>query len=175
MVTVEVIAVTHEGESRSVGVLLLSAHGARLAEWDDGKFDDLDRFELSRPDDRERDLRGPAHARPRGAPGAAPGVRSTQQRDLHRRRLERHHVAEVERIAGHAVVGALERGWRGVLVCGNPRLTHPAASVLRARQVAVAEDPRIVDRLSPHELGLELAAPVGELLEQTRRRRSTRV
>lgn len=151
----------------TVGLLLVSAHGVRIAEWHAGRVDDLYRVEFGPEDGGERDLRGPAHGHPRGAAFSAPGVRSSRQHDLWARRELLHRQADIERVARCvAKVGCRERGWEAVLVSGDPRLAHAATAVFCQRRFPVRECPKIFDRVPAHRLATDLAPEVGKLLEQ---------
>lgn len=108
-------------EGRPAGVALASADGVRVLEWTPGDLTEIWAEEL--PELEEADLVGPAHAHPRGAPGAAPGFLVGQQRDLYETRmrseLERLLLAAAKRIAELA----RERGWSELAVAGEDRLT----------------------------------------------------
>lgn len=108
-------------EARPAGVALVSAEGVRVLEWTPGVLTDVWAEEL--PELEERELVGPAHAHPRGAPGAAPGFLVRQQRDLFESRIR----GELERLlvgAGRRVANlSHERGWKELAVAGDDRLT----------------------------------------------------
>ena len=59
---------------------------------------------------------------------------------------------------------AAARGWAGVLVAGDPRLTHAAAHALREAHVTVRESRKVLDHHAAHELARELGPDVQELL-----------
>jgi hypothetical protein len=149
-----------------VGLMLLAAHEARLVEWQPRATQELRRIDLTDVAGDERELRGPSAAHPRGAPAAAAGFHSGQQRDLHEQRLEKHRVAMIVLFAATAGSDAARRGWPLVLVLGDPRLTHPAAREIRRHGVAAEERARILGWLTPAELADAVAGDVGQALER---------
>ena len=112
-------------ESRPAGVALVSAEGVRVLEWTPGVLTEIWSDEL--PELEEAELVGPAHAHPRGVPGAAPGFLVGQQRDLFESRIR----SELERLlvgAGRRIGDlADERGWRELATAGEERLTAALA------------------------------------------------
>ena len=147
-----------------VGLMLLAAHEARLVEWQAGSTEELRRVDLTDVAGDERELRGPSAAHPRGAPAAAAGFHSGQQRDLHEQRLEKHRVAMIVLFAATAGSDAARLGWPLVLVLGDPRLTHPAAREIRRHGVAAEERPRILGWLAPAALADAVADDVEQAL-----------
>lgn len=135
----------------AAGLLLVSADGVRVAEWRPRRADDVLRLEF--PPLRDgRELRGPAHAHPRHAAESAPAARSSSQRDLLERRLARHRREFVRDAAVEVAEIARARGWRAVVVLGDPRLAHVAARVLHDEGVKVAESRRVMSWLPPPAL-----------------------
>lgn len=151
-----------------VGLMLLAAHEARLVEWQPRATQELRRIDLTDVAGDERELRGPSAAHPRGAPAAAAGFHSGQQRDLHEQRLEKHRVAMIVLFAATVGSDAARQGWPLMLVLGDPRLAHPAAREIRRHGVAVEESPRILGWLTPAELADAVADDVEHALERLR-------
>lgn len=147
----------------AVGLLLVSAQGARLDEWRHGRTDEVERFDLGDPMLDHHELLGPAASHPKGRGEGAPAFRSSQQRDLYAHRLEEHRVAFVRDAAARTAVVARTRGWPLVLVLGDPRLARPAAEALR--HDGVAAEPS--DRLLAWMTHPELARAVGPEVERT--------
>jgi hypothetical protein len=132
------------------GVVLISGDGMRVAEWLPGRADDVLVLDFPPPPDA-KELRGPAASRPRGSAEGAPGARSGRQRDLFDRKLDRHHHVFVKE-AAHEIGGIAEdRGWRALVVFGNPRLAADVTSVLSGA-LPVVEAGHGAQWLSPTEL-----------------------
>jgi hypothetical protein len=146
----------HDDERRA-GLLLLSAEGARAMDWRPGRAEELRSYSFDEDVEGWRELRGPSASHPRGSGEAAPAFRSGQQRDLFERRLEQHRVAFVRHVAADVVELARARGWRFVLVLGDPRLTHGAAEVLHGSGIEAGQSDRLLGWLTPHELALAVA------------------
>jgi hypothetical protein len=136
----------------AAGLLLLSRDGARLDEWHPNATLEIERFELGAPMADSHELRGPSASHPRGSGEGAPGIRSSQQRDLYERRLEQHRIAFVRELSVRCARLARAREWRLVLVLGEPHLTGPAADVLRKNGVGAAESNRLLGWMTPAEL-----------------------
>lgn len=143
----------------SAGLLLVSGDGVRLAEWRPGRAEDVLRLEF--PPLEQRELRGPAHAHPRTAAAAAPGTHSGGQHDLYEKRVEVHRQRFVREVADEVTGIAEQRGWKAVVVFGDPRLSHVATQVLRHGPAPVVESDAILGWLPPNELA-ERAAPLVE-------------
>jgi hypothetical protein len=154
---------THETDS-IVGLLLVFGDGARLDEWSHGATEEVERFELGEPMADSRELRGPAASHPKGRGEGAPGFRSSQQRDLFERRLEQHRIAFVRDVAERSLVVAHERAWPLVLVLGDPRLSGPAAEVLRHGGIEVERSDRLLGWMTHHELAKAVGPDVERAL-----------
>ena len=141
----------HEADA-VVGLLLVSADGARLDEWRHGATEELERFELGDPMRDHHELLGPAASHPKGRGEGAPAFRSSQQRDLYEHRLEDHRVAFVRNAAVRAAAVARSRGWPLVIVLGDPRLGGPAAEELRHAGVGVERSERLLGWMTHPEL-----------------------
>ena len=148
----------------TAGLLLLSGDGARLEEWRPNATLEVERFQLGAPMAGSHELRGPSASHPKGSGEAAPGFRSSQQRDLYERRLEQHRVAFVRDLSARCARLAREREWRLVLVLGEPHLTGPAAEVLRKDGVEATESNRLLSWMTPAELARAIGPEVESAL-----------
>ncbi len=146
-----------------VGLLLVSADGARLDEWRHGTTEEIERFELGDPMRDHHELLGPAASHPKGRGEGAPAFRSSQQRDLYEHRLEDHRVAFVRDAATRSASVARKRGWPLVIVLGDPRLGGPAADELRRAGVEVERSNRLLGWMTHPEL----ARAIGPEVERT--------
>lgn len=157
-----------------VGLLLVSADGARLDEWRHGKTEEIQRFELGDPMRDHHELLGPAASHPKGRGEGAPAFRSSQQRDLFEHRLEEHRVAFVRDAAVRSAAVARKRGWPLVVVLGDPRLGGPAAVELRHAGVDVERSDRLLGWMTHPELARTVGADVERmLLEHAQARRNS--
>jgi hypothetical protein len=144
----------------AVGVLLLSADEARIGQWQPRRVEELRRLELPITEAVEHELIGPSYSHPRGSGEKATAARSSSQRDLWERRMEEHRVRFTRSAADDAAKIAKRRGWRLVLVLGDPRRTGPACEQLaRARLDAVPID-HVLDWMRPAALAKRLAPEV---------------
>ena len=153
----------HEAAA-AVGLLLVSADGARLDEWRRGRTEEIQRFELGDPMRDHHQLLGPAASHPKGGGEGAPAFRSSQQRDLYEHRLEEHRVAFVRDAAVRSAAVARKRGWPLVLVLGDPRLGGPAADALAHAGVEVERSDRLLGWMTHPELARAVAAEVERVL-----------
>jgi hypothetical protein len=153
-----------QANHRVAGLLLLSHEGGRLDEWHPRRTEEIERFELGHPMDGSHELRGPSASHPKGTGEGAPGFRSSQQRDLYEQRLELHRIAFSRTVAARCVEVARERGWRFVLVLGDPHLTGPAAAVLRKGGLEVEESARLLGWMRHAQLASAVGPEVEEAL-----------
>jgi hypothetical protein len=155
----------HEADA-VVGLLLVSADGARLDEWRHGVTEEVERFELGDPMLDHHQLLGPAASHPKGRGEGAPAFRSSQQRDLYERRLESHRIAFVRDAATRTAAVARGRSWPLVIVLGDPRLGGPAADALRHAGVAVEQSGRLLGWMTHPELARAIGPDVERTLLQ---------
>lgn len=141
------VTVKHE---QAAGVVLISGEGMRVAEWLPGRADDVLVLDFP-PLHDVKELRGPAASHPRGSTEAGPGTRSGRQRDLFDRKLEQHHHTFVRAAAGEIGGIAEARGWRALVVLGDPRLASDVTAVL-GEELPVVEAGHGAQWLSPTEL-----------------------
>ncbi len=154
---------THEADA-PVGLLLVSADGARLDEWRRGRTEEIERFELGEPMRDHHQLLGPAASHPKGRGEGAPAFRSSQQRDLFEHRLEEHRVAFVRDAAVRSAAVARKRGWPLVIVLGDPRLGGPAADELAHAGVEVERSDRLLGWMTHPELARVVGPEVERML-----------
>ena len=147
-----------------VGVLLVSAEGATIGEWQPRRVEELRRLELPVTEAVEHELVGPSYSHPRGSTEKATAARSSSQRDLWERRMDEHRVRFTRSVAVLAAKIAKGRGWATVLVLGDPRRTGPACEELaRARVPAVPID-SVLDWMRPAALAKRLAPQAEQAL-----------
>ena len=118
-----------------VGLLMISADDATIAEWHPRQVEVLRRQALGLTEAEEHELVGPSYSHPRGAGEKATGARSSAQRDLWERRLEDHRARFARAAADSAARSARTRGWDVVLVLGDPRRTAPATEELARKGI----------------------------------------
>jgi hypothetical protein len=147
-----------------VGLLLVSADGARLDEWRHGTTEEIERFELGDPMRDHHELLGPSASHPKGRGEGAPAFRSSQQRDLYEHRLEDHRVAFVRDAATRSASVAHRRGWPLVIVLGDPRLGGPAADELRHAGVEVERSNLLLGWMTHPELARAISPEVERTL-----------
>ncbi len=157
-------------ESRPAGVALVSVERIRVLEWTPGALADV--WSETFPELEQRDLRGPAHAHPHGLPGAAPGSKSGQQRDLFASRA-RDALERLLAVAGQRIAKlATERDWPELALAGDNRLVSMLARGLpAAASVDLVPLPRLEQWRSPGEL----AGLVAPAIADARDRRTTRL
>lgn len=153
----------HEADAR-VGLLLVSADGARLDEWRHGSTEEIQSFELGEPMRDHHELLGPAASHPKGGGEGAPSFRSSQQRDLFEHRLDEHRVAFVRDAAAQSATVARKRGWPLVIVLGDPRLGRPAAAELRHVGIEAERSDRLLGWMTHPELARTVEPEVERLL-----------
>jgi hypothetical protein len=143
-----------------VGLLLVSADEATIAEWRPRKVEELRRRELALTEAAEHELLGPSYSHPRGSGEKAGAARSSAQRDLWERRMEKHRVRFARSVAGDVAREVKRRGWEVVLVLGDPRRAGPAYDELRRRGIAAVRSNHVLDWLRPAALAARLAPEV---------------
>jgi len=144
----------------TVGLLLLSAGEATIAAWHPRKVEEVRRRELTLTDAAEHELLGPSYSHPRGSGEKAVANRSSAQRDLWERRLERHRARFARSVAAETAREAKRRAWQLVLVLGDPRRAGPACEELRRRGVPAIRSDLVLDWLRPAALASRLAPEV---------------
>lgn len=154
-----------QGDS-AVGLLLLSADAATVAEWRPRRVEELRKLELAPTDAADRELLGPSYSHPRGSGEKATAARSSSQRDLWERRQEEHRVRFARDAARHASRSAAKRGWDFVLVLGDPRRTGPACDELARHGVTAVSSGQVLDWMRPAALAERLAPEVERMLAQ---------
>lgn len=142
------------------GVMLVSADGATIAEWNPRKVEEVRKLELDLPEAAEHELVGPSYSHPRGSGEKASAARSSSQRDLWERRVEDHRVRFARSAAASAARAAKSRGWDLVLVLGDPRRAGPAVDELRKRGISAVRSGLVLDWLRPAALATRLAPEV---------------
>jgi hypothetical protein len=151
---------------RPAGLLLLSEGELRVCEWRLGAVAQLRAIPVLERGDR-RQLLGPSAGHPRGSPQTGPGFRASQQRDLYERRAEDTRA----RFLAHVPLFAdliEERGWDDLVLGGEQALAGALLEHFSQRSgLEVALEPRLLNWLSPAELGTAVATGLG----QRRRRR----
>jgi hypothetical protein len=149
-----------EASDSAVGVMLVSAEGATIAEWHPRKVEEVHKLELELPEAAEHELVGPSYSHPRGSGETASASHSSAQRDLWERRVEDHRVRFARSAAADAARAAKRRGWDVVLVLGDPRRAGPACEELRRRGVEAVRSALVLDWLKPAALATRLAPEV---------------
>jgi hypothetical protein len=144
----------------AVGVLLVSADSAIVAEWHPRRVEELQSFELRLTEAEEHELVGPSYSHPRGSGERALATTSNAQRDTWERRLEDHRARFARSAAIKAAAAAKKRGWDFVLVLGDPRRTGPARDELERRHVPAVASHRVLQWLRPAALAERLAPDV---------------
>jgi hypothetical protein len=159
--------VTQRDDSDSaVGVLLVSADRATIAEWHPRRVEELESLELRLTEAEEHELVGPSYSHPRGSGEKAMAATTSAQRDLWERRLDDHRARFARSAAIKASVEAKRRSWGFVLVLGDPRRAGPARDELERRQVPAVASHRVLQWLRPAALAKRLAPDI----EQARAR-----
>lgn len=149
-----------DGSDEAVGVLLVSADRATVAEWHRRRVEELQSFELRLTEAEEHELVGPSYSHPRGSGEKGTASTSSAQRDLWERRLEDHRARFARSAAIKAATAAKKRGWEFVLVLGDPRRAGPARDELERRQVPAVASHRVLQWLRPAALAERLAPDV---------------
>lgn len=158
----------------AVGLLLVSAEEATIAEWHPQRVEILRKQELGRTEAEEHELVGPSISRPRhsGDTNAAP--HASGRRDLWERKLEGHRERFARAAADSAARTALSRRWDVVLVLGDPRRAVPAAEELAKKGVGAVRSELVLDWLRPAALASRLEPEVerarAEVARTSRRR-----
>lgn len=152
--------VKKDGLGGAVGVLLVSADHATIAEWHPRRVEELQSVELRLTEAEEHELVGPSYSHPRGSGEKALASTSSAQRDLWERRLEDHRARFVRSAAVRAAAAAKKRGWEFILVLGDPRRTGPARDELERRRVPAVASHRVLQWLRPAALAKRLAPDV---------------
>jgi len=143
-----------------VGLLMISADDATIAEWHPRQVEVLRRQALGLTEAEEHELVGPSYSHPRGAGEKATAARSSAQRDLWERRLEDHRARFARAAADSAARSARTRGWDVVLVLGDPRRTAPATEELARKGIDAVRSELVLDWLRPSALASRLAPEV---------------
>ncbi len=149
-----------DGSDGAVGVLLVSADHATIAEWSPNRVEELQSVELRLTEAEEHELVGPSYSHPRGSGEKALASTSNAQRDLWERRLEDHRVRFVRSAAVRAAAAAKRRGWDFILVLGDPRRAGPARDELERRHVPAIASHRVLQWLRPAALAKRLAPDI---------------
>jgi Bacterial archaeo-eukaryotic release factor family 10 len=165
---------TGRGNDGSVGVLLVSAEEATIAEWHPHRVEILRKQELGRTEAEEHELVGPSYSHPRGSGEKATAARSSGQRDLWERRLEDHRARFSRAVADSAAKTARSRGWDVVLVLGDPRRAVPASEELTRRGVGAVRSELVLDWLRPAALATRLEPEVERARAEVARAGSAR-
>lgn len=151
---------TPAGSDSAVGLLLVSADGATIAEWHPRRVEEVRRLELGLTEAAEHELVGPSYSHPRGSGEKATAARSSSQRDLWERRMEEHRARFARSAAAATARAAKSRDWDLVLVLGDPRRAVPACEELRRRSVEAVRSELVLDWLRPAALASRLAPEV---------------
>jgi release factor family 10 len=138
------------------GLMLVSADGVTIAEWQPRKVEELRRLELDLPEAATHEHVGPSYSHPRDSGEKATAARSSAQRDLWERKVEDHRVRLARSAAADAALVAKKRGWDLVLVLGDPRRAGPASEELRKRGVQAVRSELVLDWLRPAALATRL-------------------
>jgi hypothetical protein len=163
------------GSDSAVGLLLVSADGATIAEWHPRRVEEVRRLELGLTEAAEHELVGPSYSHPRGSGEKATAARSSSQRDLWERRMEEHRARFARSAAGATARAAKARGWDLVLVLGDPRRAVPACEELHRHGVEAVRSELVLDWLRPAALASRLAPEVERArAELTRSARASR-
>jgi release factor family 10 len=144
----------------TVGLLLVSADSATIAEWNPRRVEELRTLELGLTEAEEHELIGPSYSHPRGSGEKALDTRSSAQRDLWERRLEDHRARFARSAAADAAATAKKRGWDLVLVVGDPRRIRPAYDELERQHVRAVTSDRVLTWMRPAALARRLAPDV---------------
>jgi hypothetical protein len=148
------------GKQPAVGLLLVSAEEATIAEWRPRRVEILRKQELGRTEaeEHERDDRSISRPRRSGETKSAP--HASGRRDLWERKLEDHRARFAREAAGSAARTAQRRGWEIVLVLGDPRRAVPAAKELTKRGIGAFRSQLVLDWLRPAALASRLQPEV---------------
>jgi Bacterial archaeo-eukaryotic release factor family 10 len=144
----------------AVGVLLVSADRATIAEWNPRRVEELESLELRLTEAEEHELVGPSYSHPRGSGEKALATTTSAQRDLWERRLEDHRTRFARSAAIKAALAAKQRGWSFVLVLGDPRRSRPAREELQRRRIPAVASNRVLQWLRPAALAKRLAPDI---------------
>jgi len=148
----------------TVGVLLVSAEAATIAEWHPRRIEELRKLALPVTEAVEHELVGPSYSHPRGSGERATAARSSSQRDLWERRMDEHRVRFTRSAAADAARIAKRRGWQAVLVLGDPRRAKPACEQLARAGVRAVPVDVVLDWMRPAALARRLAPEVERAL-----------
>jgi hypothetical protein len=143
-----------------VGLLLVSAEGATVAEWHPRRVDVLQKLELGLTEAEEHERAGGSYSHPRAAGEKARANLAGSQRDLWERRLDEHRTRFARTAAETTARVAQARGWEFVLVLGDPRRTAPAADALEHHGIETARSELVLDWLRPAALASRLAPEI---------------
>jgi hypothetical protein len=154
------------GSDSVVGVLLVSADRATIAEWHPRRVEELENLELRLTEAEEHELVGPSYSHPRGSGEKALATTTSAQRDLWERRLEDHRARFARSAATKASVAAKQRKWDLVLVLGDPRRAGPARDELERRGIAAVASHRVLQWLRPAALAKRIAPDVEQAREK---------
>jgi len=157
----------------AVGLLLVSAEGATIAEWRPRRVEIVHKLELPLTEAAEHELVGPSYSHPRGSREKATTGRSSSQRDLWERRMERHRARFARSAAADAARVAQSHGWDLVLVLGDPRRTTPASEELARRGVDAVRSDLVLDWLRPAALAERIAPEIERARAEVARAAST--
>jgi len=148
----------------TVGVLIVSAEGATIAEWHPRRVEEVRKLELPVTEAVEHELGGSSYSHPRGSAERATAARSSNQRDLWERRLDEHRIRFTRSAADDAARIARRRAWRAVLVLGDPRRAKPACEQLARAGVRAVPIDVVLDWMRPAALARRLAPEVERVL-----------
>ena len=151
-------------EGSRVGVLLVSAEAATIGEWQPRRVEEIRSLELPVTEAVEHELVGPSYSHPRGSGESATAARSSSQRDIWERRMDDHRVRFTRSAAADAATIAKRRGWRAVLVLGDPRRTRPACEELVRSGVSAVPIDSVLHWMRPAALAKRLAPQAQEAL-----------
>lgn len=143
-----------------VGVLLVSAEGATIGEWQPRRVEKLRTIELLVTEAAEHELVGPSSSHPRGSGEKATAARSSVQRDLWERRMDDHRARFARSAGADTAKLAKRRGWDVVLVLGDPRRAGPASEELARAGIRAVEIDSVLDWMRPAALAERLAPQV---------------
>lgn len=148
------------GKQPAVGLLLVSAEEATIAEWQPRRVEILRRQELRRTEAEEHEAADRSISRPRRSGDTKAAPHASGRRDLWERKLEDHRARFARAAADSAARTAKRRGWEIVLVLGDPRRAVPAVKELTKRGVGACRSELVLDWLRPAALASRLQPEV---------------